>query len=335
MIIHQAFENLKISLVTEIETNLIETEAPNIDNLSRVIVDANIDFITFPFYGFVIVTILFSFLIGYISFRSAKIALDKQKLFIANLAHELRTPLSLIKTTTEVALIADDMSPEIEDVLQHNVEEIDRISNILHNVLTLNSFYRADAMKFKKVYLHKVAKRAVQSLKDLSQSRNVHVLLTANKELTVWGNETALEQLVTNLVKNAITYSPVDQNSPVHVSICSDQRQHVNLIVKDKGIGIEKKEVFHIMEPFYRINKARTHDDNTSFGLGLTIVSEIAKLHRATVFIKSIVNEGTSIRVRFPESSHWMAHSEPDSDEDDTVQKDFAKNKDRQISKTV
>lgn len=316
MTIDATYEKLKLQLVYKIIIELGNPNANLVESLPRIINNSTIDDVFYVFLGLAIATILFSILVAYFTLRPTRTALNVQKKFIGNIAHELRTPLALLKTTTEVALITEDMSPSVKEIFEDNIKEIDRISNTINNLLTFNALFAVNSMNFKKVNLPDVIEKSKQTLKSLSESRGVKMLVTGNKNIQIWGNETALEQLVNNLVKNAIIYSHKNKDCSVHISVNSDQRGHVNLFVKDRGIGIEQKEVFHILEPFYRVDKSRTNDDTgSSHGLGLTIVSEIAKQHRATVFIKSTVGEGTTIRVRFPEINHWTAHAQSKNSE--------------------
>jgi len=307
--LNKTYAELKSNITSEL---MLAVGNPNIklaETIPGIIQDSNIGDVVYVFFGLALATVIFNYTIALFTFKPIGNALNLQKRFIGNIAHELRTPLSLLKTNTEVALITENPSESIQEMLNENIEEIDRISNIINNLLSLNALFQIDTIQFVDVRLKEILEASVQSLKNLAKSHGVKVKIKGSKQLVIHGNKTALEQLVTNLVKNAIIYTPKNKNLPVYVCISPDKRGHINLTVKDRGIGIEQKELFRILEPFYRAEKSRKYDASGSSGLGLTIVNEIAKHHKASVFIKSAVGQGTSVRIRFPEASHWLAHS--------------------------
>lgn len=306
--LNKTYAELKESLIDQITLELANPTAQLSETLPYIIYNSSIGDVLYVFFGLAVTTVIFNYTIALFTFKPIGNALTLQKKFIGNVAHELRTPLSLLKTNTEVALITEDTSETMKEVLNENIEQIDRISNIINNLLSLNALFQVDSIQFADVQLKSVLESSVSSLKNLAKGRGVKIKIKGNKDLTVRGNRTALEQLVTNLVKNSIIYSPKNQNSPIYVTIAPDNHGHINLTVKDRGIGIERNEIFRILEPFYRAEKSRNNETGSS-GLGLTIVNEIAKMHRASVFIKSALGQGTSVRVRFPEATHWVAHS--------------------------
>jgi len=307
--LNKTYAELKDNLIEDIMTVIPDPTVKLSETLLQIVSESNVGDVLYVFFGLAVATIIFNYTIALFTFKPIGNALDLQKRFIGNVAHELRTPLSLLKTNTEVALITEEISESMKEMLNENIEEIDRISNIINNLLSLNALFQVDTITFVDVNLKSVLETSVQSLNDRAKSQGVILKIKGSKRLVVHGNKTALEQLVTNLVKNAIIYSPKNKNLPVYVCISPDNLGHINLTVKDRGVGIGRKDLFRILEPFYRAEESRKREESGSSGLGLTIVSEIAKIHRASVFIKSAVGQGTSVRVRFPEAAHWIAHS--------------------------
>jgi len=307
--LNKTYDELKDNLIENIMAVISDPAIQLSETLPQIVYNSSIGDVLYVFFGLAVATIIFNYTIALFTFKPIGNALNLQKRFIGNVAHELRTPLSLLKTNTEVALITEEVSGSMKEVLNENIEEIDRISNIINNLLSLNALFQVDTITFVDVNLKSVIETSVQSLRDRARSQGVILKIKGSEHLVVHGNKSALEQLGTNLIKNAIIYSPKNKNLPVYITISPDNLGHINLTVKDRGIGIEKKDLFRILEPFYRAEESRKREEAGSSGLGLTIVSEIAKLHRASVFIKSTVGEGTSVRVRFPEATHWSAHS--------------------------
>ncbi len=242
-------------------------------------------------------TVMFGYIITRVTLAPARNALASQKQFIGNIAHELRTPLSVIKTNTEVALLDDKVQPDMKETLLSNVEELDRISEIINNLLSLSALVRPERMEFSAVDLSLVATDTVQKFSQLAKRGEHQVTLHKSPGTEVWGNATALQQIIGNLLKNAITYTP--RGGHIRITIEPAPENHVELIVQDSGIGIARKDLFRIFEPFYRADPSRTKGQGGS-GLGLAIVSELIKLHQGRITIRSAVGRGTTVSVLFP-----------------------------------
>ena len=242
-------------------------------------------------------TILFGFIIARVTLSPARNALESQKQFIGNIAHELRTPLSVIKTNTEVALLDDKVSPEMKETLHSNIEELDRISEIINNLLSLSALVKPERIEFSAVDLSAVATDSVQKLSQLAKRGEHQVTLRKSPDTQVWGNATALQQIVSNLLKNAITYTP--RGGHIRITVEPAPNNQVELIVQDSGIGIARKDLFRIFEPFYRADPSRTKGRGGT-GLGLAIVSELIKMHQGRITIRSAVGRGTTVSVLFP-----------------------------------
>lgn len=245
----------------------------------------------------VITTILFGYIVARITLAPTRNALTSQKQFIGNIAHELRTPLSVIKTNTEVALMAAGMDRDLKDTLLSNVEELDRISEIINNLLSLSTLVKPERMEFAAVDLGGVASDVIQAFTPLAKRSDLKVTLRKSPGCDVWGNATALSQIVGNLTKNAIQYTP--RGGDVAVTISPRPQNMVELAVQDSGIGLAQQDLFRIFEPFYRADPSRARRHGGS-GLGLTIVSELVKMHGGKIAIRSALGRGTSVSVLLP-----------------------------------
>ncbi len=245
----------------------------------------------------VLIALAFGYFIVRVALLPTKNALASQKQFIGNIAHELRTPLSVIKINTEVRLLDSDVSESARELHRSTLEELDRISEIINNLLSLDTLVRPGALEFSDVDLGAVVNSATKSLSDLAYRRHVTVSAKLSEFRTVFGNETALMQIVVNILKNAIFYTKAGGN--VSVTVQPDYRGAVTLSVKDTGVGIAEKDLFKIFEPFYRGSASRTRNDGGS-GLGLAIVSELVHLHHGKITIRSGIDRGTAVTVSFP-----------------------------------
>lgn len=242
-------------------------------------------------------TILFGYIIARITLAPARNSLAAQKQFIGNIAHELRTPLSVIKTNIEVALLDDDITAELKQTLESNIDELDRISEIINNLLSLSALIRPERVEFAAVDLSEIATGIVEKYSQLAKRNEQNITIRKSPQSLVWGSATALEQVVGNLLKNAIMYTP--RSGQITITIAPTATNHVEFIIQDTGIGIARKDLFRIFEPFYRSEQSRNRSQGGS-GLGLAIVSELVKMHSGKIIIRSAVGRGTSVVVQLP-----------------------------------
>ncbi len=245
-------------------------------------------------------TAVFGYFIVRVALVPTRNALSSQKRFISDVAHELRTPLSVIKTNSEVTLLDESISSRLKKAIKSNIEELDRASEIINNLLTLSSLVRPEQVNFENVDLGAVIDSATSKLESLAHSKHIQMIIKKTGPRLVWGNMTALEQIVVNLLKNSINYTPSGGN--INIIVGPDYRgntEHIMLMVQDNGIGISQKDLFHIFEPFYRAERSRNRQLGSS-GLGLTIVSELLRLHNGKITIKSAINRGTTVTIFFP-----------------------------------
>lgn len=240
----------------------------------------------------------FTFLITKLTLKPAKTTLEAQKRFISAIAHELRTPLSVIKTNSEVALMDKNIERGIKKMLKDNVEELDRMAEIINNTLSFNKLLRPESIKFSNINLGPIVDSSVQKLKALAEKKDLNITVKKSLPNIVWGNAVALEQVVTNLLKNSINYT--SRKGHITVTVNPNEFNNVVLTIEDTGIGISKKDLMHIFEPFYRAERSRNRNSGSSSGLGLSIVGELVKIHSGSLTIKSSKNKGTTAIVTLP-----------------------------------
>lgn len=221
---------------------------------------------------------------------------ESQKLFMADAAHELFTPLSIMKTNTEVALMdGSAISAQTSTETLHVIlEEVDRMSNIIKNLMKISS---KSQVPFTRVNLSAIAERSINMLKPLATEKNIKIQLLKDDSAVMWGNETALDEMITNFVKNAIQYS--HEGGLIKLFVTDNSPTDIEIRVQDWGIGIPGQDLKRIFEPFYRGTFVEHSAVTKGNGLGLSIVQEIVKLHNGTIKAKSSVGKGTTIEVRF------------------------------------
>jgi signal transduction histidine kinase len=296
--LHYANEAVVRSIINNIQAIVLGTGSAPLESSIQSIQGASVLFV---FFGLVAVSAVFALLFSKFMLLPTRDTLHYQKLFISNVAHELRTPLSVIKTSTEVALLDPDMPASSRSVLDDIVRELDRISEIINNLLSLNSLMRPERMQMGNVRLGDIAERVIERLDPLARERNIELTLRKEGYDVVWGNATGLEQVVGNIIKNAVNYTQKATDGAVTVLIRPDYRGSIVFSVSDNGIGISQKDLAHIFEPFYRADTSRVRNiPHSGSGLGLAIVSDIVRNHHGKITIESARSSGTTVSVSLP-----------------------------------
>jgi heavy metal sensor kinase len=217
--------------------------------------------------------------------------------FSSDASHELRTPLTVMKGETELVLRRDRPVEDYRSVLESNLEEIDRMTNIVDELLFLS---RADMGQVKTernpVKLETLVEDIHRQACLLGQDRDVQVGLGTMMQATVLGDELRLRELLLNLVDNAVKYS--NPGGKVDISLIVEVRE-AKLTVLDQGIGIPPESLGRIFDRFYRTDEARVHTKKGT-GLGLAICAWIVEAHQGRIEVKSQVGQGSRFTVILP-----------------------------------
>lgn len=246
-------------------------------------------------------SLIFGILTARYALNPTRNSLEHQKRFIGNLAHELRTPLSIIRTNTEVALMDKSLEGYARSTMETTIEELDRISGIINNLLSFDSLVKPGAITVEPLLLRDVARDVVRNHVEMAKRYGINIAVDASHAPAyVLGNKIALEQAVTNLVKNALNYTPQHDGRSVVVRI-DDKGTEVALSVIDTGVGIAQTDLLHVFQPFFRGDTSRERGIGSgTSGLGLAIVNDIVRAHDGHVTIRSALNRGTTVELSFP-----------------------------------
>jgi len=237
--------------------------------------------------------------------------LREMQRFTADASHELRTPISVIRTEAEVALNKPVSDDEKQNLLSNILEECERLTSITEQLLTLS---REDAgiTQFcrEPVDLGGLASDVAETMRPLADAKSLELAVATNGAAVVAGDADRLKQVIYNLLDNAIKYT--QQAGQVALAVTRSGSK-IKLAVRDTGVGISSDHLPHVFERFYRVDKARTRAEGGT-GLGLSIVESIVVAHGGRVEIDSQPNGGTTITVSLP--SHQSRQNEPQSREE-------------------
>jgi heavy metal sensor kinase len=217
----------------------------------------------------------------------------------ADTAHELRTPLAVLLSQTELALRSDTLTDEIRVQLSSNLEELQHLIRFVNEILTLSE---AEAGVYnlarRPINLKAVVSDLVEHLRVLGEDRGVALELSSAVDLTIEGDEVWVRRALLNVLDNAIKYSR--PGGVVGISLERHASGDAIITIRDSGIGISEQDLPRIFERLYRTDEARSRGGS---GLGLALVKWVIETHRGKVNVSSRLGEGTEFRIQFPVSA--------------------------------
>ncbi|MBV8726612.1 MAG: PAS domain-containing protein [Candidatus Eremiobacteraeota bacterium] len=216
--------------------------------------------------------------------------------FLTNVSHELRTPLSSVKLMLETVMDAPD--EETGDLfLPQALREVDRLAALVQRFLeqarTESGRLR---LRYKRVRLSEVVDPIVKSFEPQAQGAGVELRYKVREDIEADVDRETLEQVVVNLIDNALRFTPAD--GTIKIQTGQDGNDAV-LIVKDSGLGIPFKDLPHIFERFYVVDRSRART-SSGVGLGLSIVKQIVEAHHGSIVAESLLGSGAKFTCRFP-----------------------------------
>lgn len=228
---------------------------------------------------------------------------DMRRDFVANVSHEIKTPLTAIKGFVETLHQNTDATPEEAGRFLGIISKhVDRLNTIIEDLLMLsrieNEGERGD-LKREKTRLHLIFQNALQICRPQADEKRIRIELGGDEELSAMVDPVLFEQAMVNLLDNAVKYS--DPAKTVRI-LARTVDHEIQIQVQDHGIGIEKKHLPRLFERFYRVDKARSRAAGGT-GLGLAIVKHIAQAHGGRVTVESRLGEGSLFTIHLPRDS--------------------------------
>lgn len=227
-----------------------------------------------------------------------KILDDSRQEFVANVSHELKTPITSMKVLADSLLVQEDAPVELyREFMADLSEEIEREDKIINDLLSLVKMDKtASTLDVKQTNINELVEKILKRLQPIAAAANIEVVFESFRPVNAEIDEVKLSLAITNLVENAVKYNV--EGGWVHVSLNADHK-FFYIEVADSGIGIPAEAQEHIFERFYRVDKSHSREIGGT-GLGLAIARNAVVLHRGAVKVYSQVGEGTTFTVRIP-----------------------------------
>jgi signal transduction histidine kinase len=222
---------------------------------------------------------------------------EKQKKFTADAAHELKTPLTAIKTNLEVNLRDKKFNlGKAKKIMEDTVGDVDSLT-LLTNSLIKQSKYQENKNGEKVVFeLKKLAVSVVKKLEPKAKEKRITIGISGD-EVEIRANKESISELLTIFVDNAIKFNKEKGSVDIKIERKTD---HTVIKISDTGFGIDEKDLPHVFDRFYKAETSRSKTQSDGFGLGLSIAKEIAESHEGKISVKSKKGEGTEFTIKMP-----------------------------------
>ncbi len=217
--------------------------------------------------------------------------------FVANISHELKTPIGALSLLSEAVLSAKDDPESVAKFATRMQHEAKRLTDLVQEIINLSRLQDSDPLQIAQVLkIQDVIQDAVDQCQTTSEAKNIWVNVNEGAEAFVLGDKEQIKMAIHNLIDNAINYSPANTKVSVTTSIDNGL---VEINVTDQGIGIPESDLERIFERFYRVDPARSRETGGT-GLGLSIVKHVATKHGGDVKVWSAPAVGSTFALRLP-----------------------------------
>jgi len=254
--------------------------------------------------------------IGYLSFRAAQLGnryvlvtaddltesrrIDEvRRDFVANISHELKTPIGAIGLLSETLVAAADEPQHVRKFAAQLVTESERLAALTKDIIELSRLQSVDALEnSEETSIDRIVQAAVDANEIVARARDIELVRAKKSKLRVMGDPGLLQIAVSNLIANAVKYSP--DHTRVGVGVRS-AKGFVEIAVTDQGVGIPEADLDRVFERFYRVDPARSRATGGT-GLGLSIVKHVVGNHGGDVRVWSQPGKGSTFTIRLPEA---------------------------------
>ncbi|CAB4332990.1 unannotated protein [freshwater metagenome] len=217
--------------------------------------------------------------------------------FVANISHELKTPIGALSILSEAVLGASDDPEAVTKFSSRMLVETKRLTDLVQEIINLSRLQDEDPLKNAQVLnVSDIINEAIDSSRLSAESRDITLVFGAADKSEVLGDRAQIEMAVSNLIENAINYSPNGTQIGIGLN-CDDGL--VKISVSDQGLGIAEKDLERIFERFYRVDPARSRATGGT-GLGLSIVKHVVTNHGGDVSVWSAEGSGSTFTIRLP-----------------------------------
>lgn len=225
--------------------------------------------------------------------------LDDQTRFISDASHELKTPITALKTSLEVGLRDPHLSPtDSHQLLIDSLTDVNHLQRLTEKLLKFNRVQSSQPLTLSRFSASKLFKYVITNLRPIANSSHIKLVGESN-HIKLIADFDRLSEALTILVDNAIKYSPPRTIVTMSIKLVSNQ---IHIAVADQGIGISPIDQRHIFDRFYRVDSSRTEGKKSGFGLGLSIAKNLIDSHHGSIEVQSQVGVGSVFTIKLPQN---------------------------------
>jgi signal transduction histidine kinase len=246
--------------------------------------------------GIGVITAAASYFLSGKTLKPIQTTLDEHKRFISDAAHELRTPITSLKTAIEVSLMDQKIDADTQDLLKDNLREIKNLEHLTNSLLHLARQEQTNSKpECEQIQLDQVILDVVKQLSPLAKKKQIKLISSCKpEEIKMEGYQDGIAEMTRIFLDNAIKYTP--KKGTVEITAVS-HRGRITITISDTGVGIDRPHVPYIFDRFYRVDTARTKKDMGGYGLGLSIAKKIIDQHNGQVKVDSKKGQGATFTV--------------------------------------
>lgn len=223
--------------------------------------------------------------------------IEREKQFTSDASHELRTPLAVIKGTMEVLIRKPRSQEEYESKIDFCISEVNRLNHMVDQLLLLARFEnQKQNIKKESIYLNAIILDSLTRFSNKIDSKKIKVKTLFTQDYYLLSDNYLVSIIISNLISNAIKYT--NNNGEVSISLVI-QKNTIDFIIKDNGVGISPNDLDKIFSSFYR-SDVSNHPEIKGTGLGLSIVKRLCDLLKIDISVKSTLDIGTEVKLSFP-----------------------------------
>lgn len=223
--------------------------------------------------------------------------------FVANVSHELKTPVAAVKGFAETLLSGAMNNKETAEQFLHIIfDESNRLDRLIGDLTELSKIESGRSpLHFSPLSINELLSDVLRIMQTMAQEKDISLNMKVEEGLYIEADEDRLRQILFNLISNGINYTPEGGTVGIAVQSVKKGKDHefVQLVISDTGMGIPEKDLPRIFERFYRVDKARSRRSGGT-GLGLSIVKHLIELHKGTIQAESKLGEGTKFTIELP-----------------------------------
>jgi len=239
-----------------------------------------------------------SYLLARMTLRPIEESHEAQSRFAADASHELRSPLSAMKSEIEVTLRDPNLDKkEAVRILESNLEEVNKLQKLSEGLLEL-ARDNGDSLLKEEILVSELIKDACEKVSKNAKARKIEIVDSTGDKLSVFGNKESLSELFGILLDNSIKYSEPDKKI---VITTHKKDKTVEVRIKDEGFGIKGSDLPHIFDRFYRAEISRSKNKIDGYGLGLSLAKKIVESNKGNIIAESTDGQGTVFMVTLPE----------------------------------